>query len=206
MTSSTSNAVSELGRRERRRLRNREALVAAARQVMADVGYERATITAITDAADLGFGTFYQYFQSKEDILEAVIEEALARMVAPLQSDDLSALTPERALEAVARRFAEAAAANRDVLRIVFRHGPMSLRPLLHFRDAFVEQLETVIRRGLAVGDFAVADPSLAARALAGLYVQGLLWRGENHRDSGATPDVTGALTALALDGLRGGR
>lgn len=173
---------------------------------MADVGYERATITAITDAADLGFGTFYQYFQSKEDILEAVIEEALARMVAPLQSDDLSALTPERALEAVARRFAEAAAANRDVLRIVFRHGPMSLRPLLHFRDAFVEQLETVIRRGLAVGDFAVADPSLAARALAGLYVQGLLWRGENHRDSGATPDVTGALTALALDGLRGGR
>ncbi len=172
---------------------------------MADVGYERATINAITDAADLGFGTFYQYFQSKEDVLEAVIAEALERMLTPLQADDLSALSPAAALDAVARRFAEAAAANRDVLRIVFRHGPMSLRPLGRFRDAFVSQLESVISRGVADGQFAVEDASLAARALSGLYVQGLLWRAEKREPPMAASDVTRVLTALALDGLRGG-
>lgn len=175
---------------------------------MADVGFERATISAITDAADLGFGTFYQYFRSKEEILDAVMEEALRDMLGRLRPDDLAGLAPSAALATVARRFAQASAANRDVLRIVFRHGPLSLAPLIRFRDAFVEQLEEVIVRGIESGEFVVADPALAARALAGLYVNGLLWRAEGRQPSGTRgngPDLIGVLTALAVGGLRGG-
>jgi len=205
MKSSSSIPPSELGRRERRRWHNREALVAAARRVMADVGFERATINAITEAADLGFGTFYQYFRSKEDALDAVVDEALQDMLARLCPDDVATLPPPAALAAVARRFAEASVAHRDVLRIVFRHGPLSLAPLLRFRDAFVEQLEAVIVRGATSGEFAVSDPALAARALAGLYVQGLLWRAETRRADRSGSDLIDILTALALGGLRGG-
>ncbi len=171
---------------------------------MAEVGFERATINAITESADLGFGTFYQYFRSKEEALEAVIEEALQSMVADLDPDDVAALPPSAALAAIARRFAHATAANRDVLRIVFRHGPLTLRPLFRFRGAFVVQLEAIVRRGVESGEFAPLDPALGARAIAGMYVQGLVWRAEARGADGSSAEITEALTSLALGGLRG--
>jgi AcrR family transcriptional regulator len=61
------------GRRDRRRHRTRAALVAAARTVMARKGVEPTTIADITEAADVGFGTFYNYFKSKDEIVRAVV-------------------------------------------------------------------------------------------------------------------------------------
>jgi AcrR family transcriptional regulator len=65
--------ASTTGRRDRRRVRTREALVAAARTVMARKGVAPTTIADITEEADVGFGTFYNYFTSKEEIVRAVV-------------------------------------------------------------------------------------------------------------------------------------
>lgn len=42
---------------------------------MADRGIEGVAINEITEAADVGFGTFYNYFDSKESIYEALVNE-----------------------------------------------------------------------------------------------------------------------------------
>jgi AcrR family transcriptional regulator len=78
-------------RRERRRAQTRASLVGAAQALFASQGVEATAIAEITETADVGFGSFYNYFDSKEEIAEAVlvaaIEEqrgALAGLLEPL--------------------------------------------------------------------------------------------------------------------------
>lgn len=59
-------------RNTRRRERTRQALLDGALRAIAADGVEATTITDITHAADVGVGSFYNHFESKEDIVEAV--------------------------------------------------------------------------------------------------------------------------------------
>ena len=64
----------------------------AARVVMADKGVEATTIQEITDAADVGFGTFYNHFESKEVLIDELVDNARHLL-------DLVSLLATRALE-----------------------------------------------------------------------------------------------------------
>lgn len=44
---------------------------------MADGGPESVTILSITDRADVGQGTFYNYFRSRDDVIDAVIYDVV---------------------------------------------------------------------------------------------------------------------------------
>lgn len=62
------------GRLAKRRRRTRAKLLKAAFDVMADVGVDDAKIKDITDQADVGFGTFYNYFESRDDLANQVLD------------------------------------------------------------------------------------------------------------------------------------
>jgi len=64
--------VSLRGRYERKRGKTRESLLVAAKRVMAGKGVEGTTIAEIAAAADVAPGTFYNYFKTREQILDAV--------------------------------------------------------------------------------------------------------------------------------------
>jgi AcrR family transcriptional regulator len=59
------------GRRERRRAEIHEKLYRAALKLFAERGYSATTVEDITEAADVGKGTFFNYFPSKEHLLMA---------------------------------------------------------------------------------------------------------------------------------------
>ena len=65
-------------RHTRRREQTRRRLLDSARALFARQGVESTRINEITDEADVGFGSFYNHFDSKEAIVEAVVEEAVA--------------------------------------------------------------------------------------------------------------------------------
>jgi AcrR family transcriptional regulator len=65
-------------RHARRREQTRARLVQAARTRFARQGVENTRINEITDEADVGFGSFYNHFESKAAILEAVLMETVA--------------------------------------------------------------------------------------------------------------------------------
>jgi AcrR family transcriptional regulator len=71
-------------RHGRRRQRTRARLVEAARRVIGQKGVEATTILDITRDADVGFGTFYNYFESKEAILAAATAEATEELAGAL--------------------------------------------------------------------------------------------------------------------------
>jgi AcrR family transcriptional regulator len=64
---------------EKARQRTRNKLLRAARTVMGRKGIEATAINDITEEAELSFGSFYNYFSSKEEVARAVfIDDALA--------------------------------------------------------------------------------------------------------------------------------
>ncbi|HEY4978944.1 MAG TPA: TetR/AcrR family transcriptional regulator [Candidatus Acidoferrum sp.] len=65
------SATLPASRRERRSAELRERLFRAALQLFAQKGYSETTVEDITNAADVGKGTFFNYFPSKEHILAA---------------------------------------------------------------------------------------------------------------------------------------
>ena len=64
-------------RQERRREKTRSSLIGAAGELFAGKGVEATAIAEITEAADVGFGSFYNYFDSKDEIAEAVLAGAM---------------------------------------------------------------------------------------------------------------------------------
>jgi AcrR family transcriptional regulator len=66
------------GRRERHRAETRERLFRAALTLFAQRGYQETTVEAITEAADVGKGTFFNYFPTKEHVLATFGDERIA--------------------------------------------------------------------------------------------------------------------------------
>jgi AcrR family transcriptional regulator len=73
------------GRRERRRAETREKLYQAAMQLFAERGFFETTTEDITEAADLGQGTFFNYFPTKQHVLTVLSEKQLERVMAARQ-------------------------------------------------------------------------------------------------------------------------
>ena len=66
-------------RLDRRKARTRQALIDAAVRLIAEGRGDRASIAEITEEADIGFGSFYNHFDSKEQLFQTTSEEVLER-------------------------------------------------------------------------------------------------------------------------------
>lgn len=76
-------AIEPSSKREKTKAANRQAILAAARRVFAQLGYDAATVRDIIRGTDLASGTFYNYFRSKEEVYEALADDS-ARRFRPL--------------------------------------------------------------------------------------------------------------------------
>jgi AcrR family transcriptional regulator len=155
----------------------RQKLLDAAEQVFARLGYHDASIVRITEAAGVGQGTFYLYFESKLAIFEELVED-LTRRVRHAMSEGMAGsknrIDSERA---GFRAFFEFTAAHPALYRVVREAELVSPRALrLHYTrivDGYIDGLSTARDRG-EVGDI---DPTVAAWALMGIgEMIGMRW------------------------------
>jgi AcrR family transcriptional regulator len=72
------------GRRERRHAETHERLMRSALRLFAERGFADTSIKDITDAADVGKGTFFNYFETKEHVLDTFGKQRLAKVEAAL--------------------------------------------------------------------------------------------------------------------------
>jgi AcrR family transcriptional regulator len=70
--------MSVSNRREREQQMRREAILDSSRKLFNDRGFELTTIDAIASSAELGKGTIYSYFSSKEEIYIAMLDRELS--------------------------------------------------------------------------------------------------------------------------------
>ncbi|MGO4617744.1 TetR/AcrR family transcriptional regulator [Nocardia sp. 2YAB30] len=154
---------------DRRRERTRNALLAAARGFLA-AGRSAVSIQEITDAADVGFGSFYNHFESKEQLFDAAVRSAL--QVYSEMRDAIVALYDDPA-EVFAVSFRMTGRLQRqvpEIVRVVLNSG-MSVM----LRD---EGLAPRARRDIIAaqeaGRFEPMDPDMAMMAAGGALL-GLL-------------------------------
>lgn len=69
-----------VNRNQRRRQRTRDTLLAAADRVFRRKGVDDATVNDVTEEADVAYGSFYNHFQSMDDVVSALAEASLQRV------------------------------------------------------------------------------------------------------------------------------
>lgn len=74
-------------RTQRRSLATRRKLLNAGRQVFSEKGFDFARIDDITERADVGKGTFYNYYQTKEELIQELVGNLLKDLLKNLKDD-----------------------------------------------------------------------------------------------------------------------
>jgi AcrR family transcriptional regulator len=147
-----------LGRRERRKAETRQRLLIAARALIAEGGTDAVRITDVTERADVGFGTFYSYFETKEALIEAVVAEAMAQTATIIGTRALESDDPAETAAISYRRFL-AYATEEPELAAVLLSLPDAERL---FETALAPQARRTLERGVEQGRFDIADLELA--------------------------------------------
>ena len=73
-------------RAEKRVVRTKKKLLAAALEVFSEFGVDAATIQDITQRADLGKGTFYRHFSDKGEVMASLVDSAIDKLISRLQA------------------------------------------------------------------------------------------------------------------------
>jgi AcrR family transcriptional regulator len=94
-------------RRERRRVETRERIFRAALQLFAQRGFIQTTVEHITEAADVGKGTFFNYFPSKEHVFGVMTEIQLGKIGEGVEEAEAGSSSIERVVERLFHRLAE---------------------------------------------------------------------------------------------------
>jgi AcrR family transcriptional regulator len=84
------------GRRERTKAQNRAAIIDAAREVFAELGYDAAGVRDVIRRTELASGTFYNYFEDKEAVFRAVVDESAQEVRRRLRAARAGATTPQQ--------------------------------------------------------------------------------------------------------------
>jgi AcrR family transcriptional regulator len=87
----------KLSRRERRKIATRDALLTAAQEVIAVKGVYLAVIEEITERADVAKGSFYQYFEDRDDLLHVILSRRLQELRATIEATAAPRTLVERA-------------------------------------------------------------------------------------------------------------
>src|ERR1700743_790790 len=92
-------------RREQTKIQNRETILAAARQVFAQLGFATAPVRDLTRAPPLASGPFYNYFKSKEEVYQALRDEVALTVRPRLRQARHAAASREEFFSASFRAF-----------------------------------------------------------------------------------------------------
>ncbi len=161
------------GPRSRKGAKTRARLLAAAKETFEEDGFLDARISDIAERAGLSHGSFYHYFDSKEEIFREVAEAVDEQLSAPLGSvvlDPTSDATPRERIQAAIRLHMESyrrEARIIGVIELVSRYDEQVKAARSdrhrHYGERVEESIRQLQRHGLVDPDL---DPVIAAAAL----------------------------------------
>jgi AcrR family transcriptional regulator len=151
-------------RQERRKETTRSQLINAARTLVIEKGVAALRIGEITDRADVGRGSFYNYFDTKEELLAALaketVEELADAVMAELPADEDPAI-----LASIAdRRFIRLASSDPEFARLLVNLDQGDEL----FAAATAPYAATVLEVGVLSGRFKLPEPTVFLPMLAG--------------------------------------
>jgi AcrR family transcriptional regulator len=183
----------------------RDAIIAAARAVAAEHGMGAVQIVPVAERAGIAAGTVYRYFPSKTALVEALVAAVAEAEIAALRAAATAAPGPLSALAAAIVTFAARAVRQRRLAWAVIAE-PVDAdvdHARLAFRRALTEELTARIDAAAAAGHLPETAAALAAPALVGALLEGLI--GPLAPPVSVTPsEARAAVQTIGLIALRG--
>ncbi|WP_065504531.1 TetR/AcrR family transcriptional regulator [Burkholderia stabilis] len=139
-------------------------LLQAAFRLMAERGRDNVAISEITEAADVGFGSFYYHFESKDGIFAALTEWVFDDFANGLERLAAGLSDPAEVVSVCVRHTLMRARRERLWGRFLMREG-FSARALDH---GLGQRLRRDSERGIAARRFVVGDPFMSVIAMTG--------------------------------------
>lgn len=196
-------SIEPVGKREKTKAANRQAILVAARSVFAQLGYEASTVRDIIRGTDLASGTFYNYFRSKEEVFEALADDGARRFRPILRMAHENAKSFEDYLQsAFVAYFSFIVEDNRAEGRPIDERRPHVLRMDTPEMISVYQEVRQSLEEAIARGDAPRVDADYLACACIGAAQEvgaAMLRR--------SPPDIEGAsnfATGLILKGLVG--
>ena len=151
-------------RLDRRKARTRQALLDAAVRLIGEGRGDRASIQEITEAADIGAGSFYNHFDSKEQLFATASAEVLERWGQMIDRASAGITDPAERVAVGVRIAGRLGWTHPDIAAFVTGAG----LDVLDTPDGLESRALRDIRAGQAAGRFTVPDAEIALSAVAG--------------------------------------
>ncbi|MGK8490953.1 TetR/AcrR family transcriptional regulator [Nocardia asiatica] len=199
-------------RAERRKAELRQEIIDTAFVCFAEKGYHATGIADIAGHLGIGHGTFYRYFSNKRDIIDHVIDDLAARIIAALGTenapDAATTLDEYRAqIDRIGVALTEILLADRRVAQLLLFHATgiddeltQRLYGLLDTADALTAgYLDHGVELGYLRADL---DTRNTARAVTGMLIAGIV-HSLREPDEAAIAGLNQAIRRLLVDGVR---
>ena len=179
---------------ERRREKTRLDLLEAAERVIAEKGYHNTRIADIATEADVGLGTFYLHFKTKNEIFIELIDYLADGLRQELIEAKSGVDDPAEKLRITINTILNAARENPEAFRIVFGHGPAFLDLMVRVHQIFIDDLRLDLEPAIGSQADAVAHLTI------GMLSQAITWLLE--RDNLPLEELKETTVNFALGGL----
>jgi AcrR family transcriptional regulator len=189
-------------RRQRRSTETRERLFRAALRLFAEKGFAETTVEDVTNAADVGKGTFFNYFPSKEHILIAFSDMQLSKLQATVDQMRARPEPMRSFFRAMTLRMTEEPSRAPDVVRALLQANlsSSSVRSVMRERSARAEGLLTqLVQIGQERGEFRRDVPALELAQVFRQTIFGTLLMWSLHGDASLSDRIERALEILWL-------
>jgi len=183
---------------------SRETILRAAATIFQEKGYHATSMQDIAEAVDLKKGSLYHHVSSKQDILLALLDEALGLIVERLESAITPDLSPSQRLRQAMDAYLGFLTENRSlssVLLLEYRSLEPKYKDLhIPHRDHVDRIWQEILEDGISSGEFKDQPPGLASKALLGVLNWTITWYREDGQLS--TSEIADHFSELFLEGL----
>lgn len=209
MPATKADSTGTRGPRQRSRERFEAKLqdvISTAAQVFARKGFSATTIDDLVEATGLQRGGLYHYMSCKEDLLVAIHQRLITPLLAEAERIDIEPHDPPTAVRMHAHALAHSLRDYRYEV-IVFLNEWRQIREepqwteIRRARRDLEHVIERSLRRGVARGDFVIADTRLATMALLGMFNHAHQWFDPAGRCS--ADDLAEQFADIFLQGIR---
>jgi AcrR family transcriptional regulator len=151
-------------RGSRRRARTRQKLTDAARTLISEKGVAGLRISEITERADVALGSFYNHFESKEELVEAVVAETIVALTEAIVARMEQLDDPAEGVSYANREFVRLAYDNPELARLLVNLD----RADAQFEMMVLPWALEALNGGIAAGRFDVVDPDVVLTGIVG--------------------------------------
>jgi AcrR family transcriptional regulator len=177
MATSTAPAhAADETRQDRRRARTRAALLRAAKHLLATKGFHATKIADIAAAADVGTGTFYLHFPTKDALFTDLARETAVELKDEIDRAKAAYADPAEKARVATATFFQFARDHRDVFRILFGHSAQFDTLLHELHQVFIADGEDNYVAGVDAGVFVRMRAPIVANAIVGMLSQVVSW------------------------------